>query len=170
MSPQAEARNHVLTPILEIIPGSHASVLATYVNFHPAEDGFAWSRSSWGEVQFENRGRAAQVSRLEADLDIFRQPSAKDPQRDCFLFLNGALVGCANTAGRSVISFSLPPNGLRPDSNRLTFMLDHALCPNDFGVPDTRTLGFQLFRVRFLAEAPRAAVLQSALPAERRLA
>jgi len=143
-----------LATIFEFSPGSDTHVGVNYRNFHDVEEDFAWARSCWGEIEFSMIGfRSGSYSRvsLEVDVDVFRPPIATHNGTDCYVYLGGVLINCSALKDRSAIVVAIAPAMLSETTNRLTFVVDKASRPDDYGVPDTRTLGIKLFSVRIVA-------------------
>src|SRR5918998_1654287 len=141
-------------------------------NFHPPEDGFAWTAGRWGEVEFSldlPPGGAPPAGALfTLDLDVLRCPPELEGQ-DLYVYLNGWRAASARVAGRCVVSFRARPQLLEAAGNVLTLQVPEAACPARFGRADGRLLGVQLFSMAVEAEAaaeagPRAAAAQGRAP------
>ncbi|MBX9700256.1 MAG: hypothetical protein K2X74_12520 [Acetobacteraceae bacterium] len=138
-------------------------------NFHPIEPGgFAWSAGRWCELEFvcgaPGATDAAAERALVLDLDVFRHPPLL-PSQDVLLYLNGLRLGAVTIRRRQTASFRLLDNALQPGVNRLTIDTPDASRPSEFGQPDTRLLGVQLFSLALRAFAGAAAEQPRIAPA-----
>jgi len=129
----------------------HEAVL-TLTNFHPPEDGFAWSAGRWCEVEFDFQEDGTHPTlTLELDVNAFRDPQLL-PAPDLFVYLNGRRIGSLTLPARQVAAFRIPSALLQPEGNVLVLDALDAARPVEFGREDGRLLGVQLFALAVLAE------------------
>lgn len=121
-------------------------------NFHPAEDGFAWSAGRWCEIEFawEPAGRPRQLL-LELDVNAFRDAHLL-PAPDLFVYLNGLRIGSLTLPMRQLAAFPIAATLLQPDRNVLVLDAPDAARPIEFGREDGRLLGVQLFSLAVVAD------------------
>ena len=124
----------------------HEAALALR-NFHPTEDGFAWSAGRWCEVEFAwaPPGRPRPLL-LELDVNAFRDANLL-PAPDLLIYLNGLRIGSLTLPMRQLATFPIPATLLQEERNVLVLDAPDAARPVEFGRKDARLLGVQLFSV-----------------------
>lgn len=145
-----------------VLIGAGHEELLLLRNFHPPEDGFAWSSRRWCEIDFAFD--PAEVESLDEvllglDLNAFPRPHHAIGA-DLFVHLNGLRLGAAAIYGRQTLEFALPASLLTGARNVLAMDTPDAASPAEFGGEDSRLLGLQLFSVGIL-DAPMAAAGKS---------
>lgn len=119
-------------------------------NFFPPEDGFIWSTASWSEITFGFSGtlaRGKKYADLILDFDVFKVASHVEGQ-NTLIYLNGLRVGSHFLTRRTTVVIPIEPAALKPAENVLTFDTPNARKPSEFGIPDDRQLGIQLFSMQ----------------------
>jgi hypothetical protein len=119
-------------------------------NFCEAEDGFIWSMSKWCDVNFDFNSGGAKPrgsADLLLDLSVFKAPPIL-PGQNVFIYLNGLRIGSYHITSHINCIASFDPAILRSTDNVLTFDTPDAARPEDFGIPDGRILGIQLFSIQ----------------------
>ena len=116
-------------------------------NFFPPENGFIWSSSHWSEITFEFSATPAsrkKSAKLMLDFDVFKMAGHIDGQ-DVFIYLNGLRVGSHFETQRTTLAIPVDAKMLKSGGNVLTFDTPDTKRPSEFGIPDERQLGIQLF-------------------------
>jgi hypothetical protein len=67
------------------------------------------------------------------------------------VYLNGIRIGQFTVTGQNTFVISIPAQLLKAEENSLVIDTPEATKPEDFGVPDNRVLGIQLFSVQIQA-------------------
>ncbi len=119
-------------------------------NFCDPEDGFIWSTSKWCDINFDfNHGAGKPKGSVDLllDLDVFKAPPILSSQ-NVLIYLNGLRIGSYNIHAQVNCIASFDPAILRAHDNVLTFDTPDASKPEDFGIPDWRILGIQLFSIQ----------------------
>jgi hypothetical protein len=119
-------------------------------NFFPPEDGFIWSSAHWSEITFGFSGTVARGKKyadLILDLDVFKNGVEVEGQ-NALIYLNGLRVGSHYVTRRTTVVIPVETSALRPADNVLTFDTPDSKKPSDFGIPDDRQLGIQLFSLQ----------------------
>lgn len=119
-------------------------------NYFEPENGFVWSTSKWSDIIF-NFGNGSSTKPRSADLvldlDVFKAPP-KLPHQTVKFYLNGLRVGARDITDRAVTVIALDLALLRPRENVLTLDTPDAAIPSEFGIPDGRLLGVQVFSIQ----------------------
>ncbi len=137
------------------IGAGHEDVLLLR-NFHPPEDGFAWSSRRWCEIVFSlNPDDAEGMDEvvLAIDVNAFQRPFLA-PGVDLLVHLNGLRLGGAIIHRRQMVEFPVPASLLTRERNVLALDVPDAASPAEYGGDDTRLLGLQLFSVGILGIDP----------------
>lgn len=130
---------------------AHEAALALR-NFHPAEDGFAWSAGRWCEVEFAwDLVGAPRPLLLELDVNAFRDAHLL-PAPDLLVYLNGLRIGSLTLPMRQLATFPIAATVLQAERNVLVLDAPDAARPIEFGREDARLLGVQLFSLAVVAE------------------
>ncbi|HEX3430765.1 MAG TPA: hypothetical protein VHT03_07755 [Rhizomicrobium sp.] len=131
----------------------------TLKNFWACETNFVWSTRKWCELLFDFEGKLPDGSgELSLDLDAFKAGDEFGGQT-VFSYLNGLRIGSNYIDRRKTILIPLEFRLLKISGNMLVFDTPDACAPSEFGSPDRRQLGIQLFslcirQVRLSDEAP----------------
>jgi hypothetical protein len=133
---------------VQFIIGEPAPVLLR--NFSPPENGFVWSSSHWSEITFGFT--ATPVSRKKhadftLDFDVFKMAGHVEGQ-NVLLYFNGLRVGSHYITQRTALVVPIDAAMLKPRDNVLTFDTPDSRRPSEFGSPDERKLGIQLFSMQ----------------------
>lgn len=116
-------------------------------NFFPPENGFSWSTSSWSDITFTFSPTPAggdKDAEFVLDIDVFKMGGHIEGQ-NVLIYLNGLRVGSHYVTQRTRVVIALDSALLEPTNNVLTFDTPDSKKPSEFGLPDERRLGVQLF-------------------------
>jgi hypothetical protein len=117
----------------------------TLKNFWACETSFVWSTKKWCELLFDLEDKLPlSGGELSVDLDAFR-PGDRLNGQNVFSYLNGLRIGSHYIDRRKTILIHLEFGLLKPSGNALVFDTPDACAPSEFGSPDKRQLGIQLF-------------------------
>ena len=119
-------------------------------NFFPPENGFVWSTSYWSDITFAFSPTAAggdEGAELILDIDAFKMAGHVEGQ-NVLIYLNGLRVGSHYVTQRTSVIIRMDPSLLEPTDNVLTFDTPDTRMPSEFGLPDQRRLGVQLFSMQ----------------------
>lgn len=146
----------MLTLGAPVLIGTAHEELLTLRNFHPPEDGFAWSSRRWCEVIFAcelDDAEGMDEVLLAFDVNAFQRASLA-PGVDIIVYLNGTRVGGAVVERRQMVEFFIPTSLFAINENILALDVPDAAIPAEYGGDDTRLLGLQLFSVGIFGNAP----------------
>jgi hypothetical protein len=119
-------------------------------NFFPPENGFVWSTSYWSDITFAFSPTPAGVykaAEFTLDFDVFKMGGHIDGQ-NVLIYLNGLRVASHYITQRTTVVIRLDPALLEPTDNVITFDTPDSRKPSEFGLPDERRLGVQLFSMQ----------------------
>jgi hypothetical protein len=119
-------------------------------NFFPPENGFIWSASRWSEITFKFSATPASAKKYAdviLDFDVFKMVGHVDGQ-NVLIYLNGLRVGSHYITERTTLAIRIDAKMLKPGENVLTFDTPDNNKPSEFGIPDERKLGIQLFAMQ----------------------
>jgi hypothetical protein len=136
---------------VQFVKGESAPV--SLRNFFPPEDGFIWSSSHWSEITFGFSATPAggkEHADLILDFDVFKIVGHVDGQ-NALIYLNGLRVGSHYITQRTTLVIPIDAAMLKPSGNVLTFDTPDTRKPSEFGIPDERQLGIQLFSMQIRA-------------------
>jgi hypothetical protein len=119
-------------------------------NFSLPEKGFIWSSSDWCEIVFAFSATPVSSKKLVdfiLDIDVFKMAGHLTGQ-NVLLYLNGLRVGSHYITEQTTLVTRINAAMLRPSGNVLTFDTPDSRKPSEFGSPDDRKLGIQLFSIQ----------------------
>jgi hypothetical protein len=124
--------------------------IVSMTNFSAPEEGFIWSTGKWSEVTFSfsaGSKNASGTADLILDIHAFVAPPGLEGQ-NAKIYLNGLRIASAYIKSRVTRAFEFDAKILKPDDNVLVIDTPDSAAPEDFGVPDARQLGIQLYSLQ----------------------
>ena len=119
-------------------------------NFFPPENGFIWSTSYWSDITFAFSATPAdeiKAADFILEFDVFKMGGHVEGQ-NVLIYLNGLRVGSHYVTQRTTVVIRMDAALLEPTDNVLTFDTPDTRMPSEFGLPDERRLGVQLFSMQ----------------------
>ncbi len=96
---------------------------------------------------FRRLENASGTADLILDIHAFVAPPGLEEQ-NAKIYLNGLRIASAYIKSRVTQAFEFDAKILKPDDNVLVIDTPDSAAPEDFGVPDARQLGIQLYSLQ----------------------